>query len=81
MGNMATKKFCCSFKTVAAPGIFRNYFAICSDFLYIAEKGVAVHFFIKDEGHIFCFFETLWDALTALQCVVGSKNLTTPILH
>ena len=71
---MPNKKFYHSFKTAAAPGIFRIFLAVCSDFHYITEKGVAHHIFIKDEGHIFGFFETLWDALTALQCVVGSKK-------
>ena len=74
MGNMPTKKFSHSFKTVAAPGIFRIFLAVCSDFHYIAEKGVAHHIFIKDMAHIFGFLETLWDALTALQCVLGSKK-------
>ena len=74
MGNMPTKKFSRSFKTVAASGIFRIFLAVCSDFHYIAEKGVAHHIFIKDEGHIFGFLETLWDALTALQCALKSKK-------
>ena len=36
MGNMPTKKFCYSFKTQAAPAIFRYFLAVCSDFHYIA---------------------------------------------
>ena len=74
MGIMPSKNFCHSFKTVAAPGIFRIFLAVCSDFHYIAEKGVAHHIFIKDMAHIFGFLETLWEALSALQCVPGSKK-------
>ena len=74
MGNMPTKNFCYSFKTVAAPGIFRFILAVCSDFHYIAEKGVAHHIFIKDMANIFGFLETLWDALLAPQCVLESKK-------
>ena len=56
MGNMHTKKFCYSFKTVAAPGIFIYFLAVCSDFPYIAQKGVAVHFFYKGQNIIFFAF-------------------------
>ena len=73
MGNMPTKKFSHSFKTVTEPGIFRIFLAVCSDFHYIAEKGVAHHIFIY-MGHIFGYLETLWDALLALQCVLESKK-------
>ena len=53
MGNMPTKKFSHSFKTVAAPGIFRIFLAVCSDFHYIAEKGVAHHLYIYKVAGIF----------------------------
>ena len=67
IGNMPTENFCHSFKIVAAPGIFIYFLAVCSDFPYIAQKGVAVHFFIRDKYHIFCVLDYYRYVLATLQ--------------